>query len=545
MRLSVFELHNKKILQYSIKIDMPEEISLDYIKQLFENSPLSTQILDLNGYTLYVNHAWEHFWNLKFEMLDGYNILQDPQLEANGIIKYIKNAYDGIPAEIPIIKFETASTITRALENKSVWVKGYIYPVKDLSNRIIFLVLTHQDVSDLKEAEQEKSVAFEQEKESRKKAEKAIAQLALITNSLPVYVAYVDSELRYQFINRNYEKRLHITASESLGKTMPTVIGTENFEKIAKPRVEKALLGEGSTYVGKFDEYFIEVNYIPDICDNGEVAGFVILGIDVTTHKQAEEELERKVRERTEQLLLANRELSRSNAALEEFSYIASHDLKEPLRKVQTFGEQLENKYAKILDDQGKDYIDRMMNASRRMQGLIEDLLLYSRVTTKGLPFEEVDLNTIVREVVDDLEIRIKELGAVVCIDTLPIIHGDPIQMRQLFQNLIANALKFVSPERTPEIVIVSKDIDTGFLIEISDNGIGFEDKFNERIFEMFQRLHGRETYEGTGIGLSICKKIVERHNGVITAEGRIGQGSVFRMRLPRTATITGNNTQD
>lgn len=232
--------------------------------------------------------------------------------------------------------------------------------------------------------------------------------------------------------------------------------------------------------------------------------------------------------------------LARSNQELEAFASIASHDLQEPLRKVEAFGDRLKRKYEPELGDDGKLYIDRMQSSVVRMRALINDLLHYSRVTTKGKPFEPVDLTEIVRDVVSDLEVRIEDVMGEVVFEQLPVIDADRTQLRQLFQNLIANALKFHRPDERPRVVIQAEIIDLGksinqrcCRIEVADNGIGFEMKYADRIFGIFQRLHSRTEFEGTGIGLATCRKIVERHQGEIGVESVCGGGTSFTIELP------------
>ncbi len=257
-------------------------------------------------------------------------------------------------------------------------------------------------------------------------------------------------------------------------------------------------------------------------------------------------ELERRVRLRTVQLCEKNEELVRSNQELQQFAQIASHDLQEPLRKIQTFGDRLRTKCGDALDEVGKDYLGRMQGAAERMQTLIQDLLSYARVTSKGQPFQPVDLQNIVQGVLSDLEIRLETTGGRVNLDTLPRIEADPLQMRQLFQNLIGNALKYHKPNVPPIVKVSAQPIEgnlnlspeasTGercWQIVVEDNGIGFEEEYEERIFAMFQRLHGRGEYEGTGVGLAICRKIIERHGGTITAKGVPEQGSTFTITFP------------
>jgi PAS domain S-box-containing protein len=248
--------------------------------------------------------------------------------------------------------------------------------------------------------------------------------------------------------------------------------------------------------------------------------------------------LERETRQRLE--------LARSNAELQEFAYVASHDLQEPLRKIQAFGDRLQVKYSEVLTEQGHDYLQRMQNAAQRMQALINDLLTLSRVTTRAQPFVTMKLTQVVQEVLSDLEVSIQRAAGRIEVGELPILEADPIQMRQLLQNLIGNALKFYRKEEPPVIKIYSRQLTDGeqpptqginkmerCQILIEDNGIGFDEKYLDRIFNAFQRLHGRSEYEGTGMGLAICRKIVERHDGSITAQSLPDRGSTFIITLP------------
>ena len=253
----------------------------------------------------------------------------------------------------------------------------------------------------------------------------------------------------------------------------------------------------------------------------------------------------RDITERSQaQQVLAHhtQELARSNAELENFARVASHDLQEPLRKVQAFGDRLQAKYSAQIGPEGLDFLARMLGAAARMQSLIEGLLMFSRVSTRAQPFARVDLNEVVREVLADLEVRIAETDTCVQVDTLPIVQAEPLQMRQLFQNLLGNALKFHRSGVSPELRVSASEqaikppamprVDF-YEITIEDNGIGFEEKYVDRIFGIFQRLHGRNEYEGSGVGLAICRKIVEYHGGAITARSQPGVGTRFIFTLP------------
>ena len=238
-------------------------------------------------------------------------------------------------------------------------------------------------------------------------------------------------------------------------------------------------------------------------------------------------------------------ELARSNTELQQFASIASHDLQEPLRKIQAFGNRLKIICGEALTEQGRDYLERMQTAAQRMQTLIDDLLILSRITTRAQPFETVNLKQVTQDVLSDLEVQIQQTGGQVEVGELPMIDADPVQMRQLLQNLLSNALKFHRNEETPFIKLHSQLLDqeqrpvenptitTFCQITVEDNGIGFDEKYLDRIFSVFQRLHSRSEYEGTGMGLAICRKIAERHGGSITAKSILGKGTRFVVTLP------------
>jgi signal transduction histidine kinase len=292
------------------------------------------------------------------------------------------------------------------------------------------------------------------------------------------------------------------------------------------------------------------------------IAVFLLLKINSREHEKYQEDLEKinedlesKIAERTQELSVYSDELARSNRELEDFAFVASHDLQEPLRKIRAFGNRLESGYGDVIDERGKDFLGRMLNAAERMSMLISDLLAFSRVSTRGKEFADVDLNSALASVLDDLEIAIDEKSATINTDTMPTIRGDKSQLEQVFLNLLSNALKFQADGVTPHIDVVfevpneselqditQSDEYTWSKISIKDNGIGFEQSFAEKIFAPFQRLHGRSEYKGTGIGLAVVRRIIERHNGQISAHSSPGEGATFTILIPNNSEPFGYN---
>lgn len=293
--------------------------------------------------------------------------------------------------------------------------------------------------------------------------------------------------------------------------------------------------------------FHVEVVRTP-IEEGGRHMGDVLTFKDITERTEADGRLAEKAAE-----------LERSNAELEQFAFVASHDLQEPLRKIQAFGDRLKTRCGDDLPGASKDYLQRMQNAAARMQRLIDGLLMFSRVMTRAQPFVQVDLKKIVGEVLDDLEVSIEKTGASVEVGDLPTIDGDPVQIRQLLQNLISNAIKFQANGNAPKVEVRTRILSAGrgstgasgkteFLtrphmceLVVEDNGIGFDEVYLNRLFVVFQRLHGRAEYDGTGIGLAICRKIATRHGGSITAQSKPGEGARFIVTLPLRQEQTGD----
>jgi len=292
----------------------------------------------------------------------------------------------------------------------------------------------------------------------------------------------------------------------------------------------KAVQGEETHDIEMFlknashpDGIWVVVSGKPFLDEKGNHRGGMAIFRDITGQKQMEEQK------------TYTQALEASNRDLQDFIFVASHDLQEPLRKIQSFCNFLKEEAGPDLNVTAASYLLRVQDATRRMSILIEDLLQLTRVTTKAKPFESLDLREIIREVRADIEIRLRETRGKVEVGELPKLEADPAQMRQLFQNLISNSLKYHKKDIPPIVIVEGKtDVEEGWCrIWVKDNGIGFEQKYSEKIFNIFQRLHGNGEYEGTGIGLAICRKVVERHRGTITASSQPGEGAIFEIKLP------------
>ena len=277
------------------------------------------------------------------------------------------------------------------------------------------------------------------------------------------------------------------------------------------------------------------ISITPQKDEKGRILQWIGYCADIHAQKVFEQTLQdNEELKHTQHLLEQNiTELNRSNLDLQQFAFVASHDLQEPVRKISFYSDALLNKYAESLDKKGVNYLKGLITASGRMRTLINDVLAFSQVSKERFNFKKVKLNTILKEAVVDLEIPIKDTAASIQVDDLPELEADPVMMRQLFGNLLSNSLKYAQKGIPPVVQVRSSVKNDKVRIELQDNGIGFDDKHVPQMFSLFQRLHSRDQYEGTGLGLAICRKIVEIHHGSIEAYGKLKEGATFVITLP------------
>jgi PAS domain S-box-containing protein len=408
------------------------------------------------------------------------------------------------------------------LEVDEVFVQGGVSqavhtiktPVRDRAGRIVGLLGIFWDITERKQAEQELK-----ESERRLRTLQENVQLIAVT---------LDTEGTILFCN---DYCLALT-----GWRRDEVLGRNWFDIFVPPQLGVREMFHDTLIKGALPAHYenpiltrngreLHIVWSNSVFTNrgGPIIGVTSLGVDVTEQRNVEGQLRR-----------ALQELERSNKELEQFAYVASHDLQEPLRTVGSFAELVSQRYAGKLDKDGNEFLGFMIDSARRAQHLINDLLQYSRVGSRAKPFELIHVEEVLALAIDNLRTSIEEGGAVVTHDPMPSLRADPTQMLQLLQNLVGNAVKFRRPEEPCRVHVSCREEPDRWVFTVRDNGIGIAPQYFERIFVIFQRLHSRGKYPGTGIGLAVCKKIVERHGGRIWVESEPGRGSSFHFSIPR-----------
>ena len=400
-----------------------------------------------------------------------------------------------------------------------VWLRVSAQPTLDAANHLTGVVASFEDITT--ERALEASLA-----ESVAAAERTETQLRVLAESLPIGIYRAEPDGRCVYANTRWREVYGLAPDDEMDWVGS--IHRDDVERVLTDIRRCASSGqqfESTFRVGGSDavERWARATASPVRSVEGSVEGFVGSVEDITERRRAE-------------VLLAKsaERLERSNRELAEFASVAAHDLAEPLRVIEGYLHVLRSRRGDQLDDDARSYIGHAIDGAERLQDLIDDLLSYSRATTESAPFTDVDLATTVGNAVGSLEVRVAETNATVEVGPLPVVSGNPRQLEQLFQNLIANALKFTAPGDSPSVEVSATAVPDGWQIDVADHGIGIASEHRERVFGMFKRLNGRDTYEGTGIGLAICRKVVDAHQGRIwVADSE--HGTVIRLVLPHT----------
>ncbi|PSL33408.1 CheR family methyltransferase [Chitinophaga ginsengisoli] len=451
----------------------------------------------------------------------------------------------------PEDRMRVKNSITRAVNSKqSQWSEGYRlrctdgsyahvldrgYLMMDENGKPYRMLGSMMDVTSLRHAEELAAVNREEK--------------LFLAESMPLILWTADPQGVVDFVNEQFIiytgkslRQLQEEGWKSVIHPDDIAVWKEKWQQAVTNKADFSMELRIKHQEGTYDWFLHRTRVRKDI--DGGASVLVGTSTDINEQKMAAEIMERRIQERTLALQRANQELESSNAELQQYAFVASHDLKEPLRKIHMFGNMLKERYQDSMEEKAADYLNRIINSSSRMTNLINDLLRFSRLSQVNF-FEQVDLNAIIKEILSDLEILIQEKNAIVTVSPMPVIEAVPGQLRQVFQNLLSNAFKFSGKNVQPVIHITANrikekrfesesDPEGPFVcISITDNGIGFDEKYLDKIFVLFQRLHTKDQYEGTGIGLAVTRKIIDKHNGLITAHSREKEGATFTIILP------------
>ncbi|HUE93495.1 PAS domain S-box protein [Pseudomonas sp.] len=465
-------------------------------RSLFAFNPDPVFSFDLHGHFLSINDAGQQLLGLSEAEIIGKHftglIASDQQAQ---IREHLKAASAGTPQHYETrLQDRQHKALTLDVTNLPIMVDAQIVGVFGIA----------KNVSGYKQALAEAQALAERLRNTLESISDAFYTL--------------DTDWRFTYTNHEAERLLQASAPGLLGQQLWLAFPGSYDSEIGEHYRQAMSSGQPR----HFESFYAPLNGWFELHVYPSEEGLAVYFQNISERRRTQQELQATLLE-----------LERSNKELQEFAFVASHDLQEPLRKIQAFSERLVSR-STALDEDSRDYLQRMTSAAARMQALIIDLLNYSRVNTRGQPLQPLDLNQVLGEVLGDMEAAIEQSQARIDYPPLPKVLGDPSQLRQLLQNLLSNALKFQAPGNRPLIrLYVEAQNATHWTLCIADNGIGFDEKYLDRIFNPFQRLHGREAYAGTGIGLAIVKKIAERHSARITASSVPGQGSVFRITFP------------
>ncbi|MCS6819346.1 MAG: PAS domain S-box protein [Chitinophagales bacterium] len=493
-------------------------------RDIFNSSPDAIFVEDFEGNILDVNEEACILHGQTKEELLGKNICEltpASQIEAMRmrqplLIKGEMRSFEGqalkkdgtaVPIEVKVSRFQYNGQPALLLH------------VRDISERIKNQQLLHQINLELEDKVRQRTKDLEEANRILKISENLYRQIA---RNIPRSAIFIfDKQLRYVLAEGNLVGFISLERELIEGKSIYELFSDEQIKEV-EHIYKSAINGASGTYELEQNNCVYQINYLPIRSDEGEVVYGMLMVMDITDLKKIQMKLERQAAE-----------LKRSNEELERFAYVASHDLQGPLRTISSYLQLLESRYGHKLEADGKEFIEFSVSGAKRMQRLIQDLLNYSRINTRPKPFTEINLNDLLHVVLKNIETTIQANNVIIEIQPLPVVIGDSNQLMQLFQNLIDNAIKFVRGHQ-PVVKIGVEEKDAFWQFSIEDNGIGIEEEFKEKIFQIFQRLHSEAEFPGTGIGLAICKKIIHLHGGDIWFESTPGIGTTFYFTISK-----------
>ncbi|MDQ3047850.1 MAG: PAS domain S-box protein [Bacteroidota bacterium] len=525
------DIQDKKLNEKALKESAEQFMSLG------NSIPNLAWMADAEGWIYWYNNKWYEYTGTKPEDMEGWGwqSVHDPNELPHVLERWQSSIANGEPFEM-VFPLKGADGKFRHFLTR-------VLPVLNSEGRITHWFGTNTDVTEQKLTENRL-------KENEQNLRNTIIQapVAMCILKGPDYVVDLANARMIQLWGKSPEEVLDKPILESLPE-----VKEQGFDVLLEGvyTTGKTYSAEGvpatltrngkptTTYVNFVFEAYRELD--------GTISGILAVAIDVTAEVIARQKIEEVVADRTKDLADVNDNLKKSNAELAQFAYIASHDLQEPLRKISTFSELLEKSMGSEWDAQAKNYLSKIRNSSKRMNTLIKDILAYSELEKDSEHFAQVDLNKTADDILADYEVLVEQKKATITFENLPILEAIPLQMSQLFGNMLGNALKFTKPDTKPVILVSSTPLDKTEIennsgldptkeyirLRFSDNGIGFKKEYAEQIFNIFQRLHRRTEFDGTGIGLAICKKIALNHHGLISADGSLENGAVFNVILP------------
>jgi PAS domain S-box-containing protein len=472
---------------------------------VLDTSDVGTFILNSDFEVVWINEAIEEFFGLDREAIVGRNKRALIEAEIAGIFEEPERFADRVTATYEnntyTEEFESHVLGEGSLEER--WVNHWSQPIESglyAGGRI-------EHYTDITERKERERALEESERRYR----------TLVNNFPNGAVGLFDDDLRYTVVGGELMDATGVSPEDRIGNSVYDVYPDDIIDEV-EPYFEAALEGEANSFEAEYNDQHLFIYTLPVRNDDGAVFAGMLVVQDVTERQEYQ------------------RKLEESNERLEQFAYAASHDLQEPLRMVTSYLQLIEDRYGDALDEDGEEFLEFAVDGAERMHNMIDGLLEYSRIETRGDPFEPVDLDDVLDDVRENLQMRIDESNAEITADDLPCVDGDVSQLRQVLQNLLSNAIEY-SGDEPPQVDISATRDDERWLISVQDTGIGIDPDEQERIFEVFQRLHTYEEHSGTGIGLALSQRVVERHGGEIWVDSEPGEGSTFSFTLPAVDT--------